>query len=55
MEDNVYKMQLHDVIKINGFEIMRVPGGWVYVAQGATLMPCAAVFVPLNSEFNRRM
>ena len=41
---NIYKMKLHDSIKGTP-EIVRVPGGWIYVFQ------VSAVFVPFDNEF----
>jgi hypothetical protein len=50
---DLYKMKLGDILdKGNGDLVERVPGGWNYIYFNAR-HPCA-VFVPMNSEFNRR-
>lgn len=53
MTVNIYKLELHEKVRFDyGFEVMRVPGGWVYIFtgnfDGATR---DSVFVPFNNEF----
>ena len=56
-EKDLYGMQLHDEICVNmtsldehtggyRYDVIRVPGGWLYVTAEKT-----ATFVPLNNEF----
>ena len=51
MED-IYKMKLHEIIKINEGElynkIIRVPGGWIYYNQKQQAPN--GVFVPFNVD-----
>ncbi len=53
---DIYKMKLHDVIRTDSlYEVLRVPGGFIYTALSADRIPVptASVFVPMNSEFRR--
>ena len=46
---NIYELELHEWRDTNNaLSILRVPGGWIYYANGH---PC---FVPLNTEFMPR-
>jgi hypothetical protein len=53
--DDIYQMKLHDVVNQNNtyyyFEIIRVPGGWVYRIQEKITGKESMVFVPYNNEF----
>lgn len=54
MEDkNIYDMELHERIFIQsaGFYVVRVPGGWIYIAEFAIHSREEIVFVPFNEEF----
>ena len=65
---DIYKMKLHDVAIHGNTKILRVPGGWIYSesvllakladdpreASRITDVHVSSVFVPMNSEFNRR-
>ena len=44
-------MNLHDVLHIDEFKILRVPGGWIYTPfqyYGTQNLSC---FVPFHNEF----
>lgn len=43
---NIYNMALGDVLKDEGYRILRVAGGWIYHFGGS-----ASTFVPFNNEF----
>lgn len=45
MEKTIYEIKLHESITINGLEIIRVPGGWIY-----SRYPNALVFVPYYND-----
>ena len=40
----IHELKLHDKWWLDGFEVLRVPGGWIYDRKNA------AVFVPYNDE-----
>ena len=42
---NIYNLKLHEECIIDGFRILRVPGGWLYKMGHP-------VFVPFNNEFD---
>lgn len=48
----IYNLKLHESLKIvrDLLEVIRVPGGWIYVghARGNKF----AIFVPFSNEFN---
>ena len=45
MNNELYKMNLGDWIKLSGLEVLRVPGGWIFAT------PNGMCFVPFNNEF----
>ena len=46
MDNILYELQLHQSVdSMQGFQILRVAGGWVYI------FPENSVFVPFNNEF----
>lgn len=54
MENDIYKLKLHECIKITtnnlglyNIYITRVPGGWIYKYDGKDV----GVFIPFNNEF----
>ena len=53
MGHKIYDMKLHE--RIDGFssksEIVRVPGGWLYVWEADHEESTRMVFVPYNNEF----
>lgn len=56
---DLYKMKLHEILYLTTHgDIMhvvhRVPGGWNYIYYDRDRQPSTSVFVPMNSEFNRR-
>jgi len=44
----VYELDLHKSTSLRGWNVMRVPGGWIYDR------PKGSVFVPLTEEGNNR-
>lgn len=49
---NIYKMGLHDIADLNSqVQVLRVPGGWIYIMQTSTIGEFSACFVPFNNEF----
>lgn len=54
--NDLYKMELHEVINYDAFEVHRVPGGWIYRFFQIRKSSCVAspavdsVFVPINDE-----
>jgi len=51
MDKNIYEMKLHESIVIGYYEILRVPGGWVYTHFEEDAKIESSVFVPFNNEF----
>lgn len=52
-EDLLYKMELHDAIKIDSdLWVIRVPGGWIYKHTGFHSESIA--FVPFSSEYQNQ-
>ena len=52
--DEIYKMKLNDVLHTSDYEILRVPGGWVYSRYsetGTDGYSVSACFVPFHNEF----
>jgi hypothetical protein len=50
MDNLLYNMKLHTVLHFNGFTVVRVPGGWIYIYGYDN--DCG-VFVPFNNEFQK--
>jgi len=48
---NIYNLKLHETLSISGFEITRVPGGWIYIKHYVSNTPDLICFVPFNNEF----
>lgn len=48
---NIYDMELHTNININGHNITRVPGGWIY----ATNRQGSDLFIPFDNEFQDQL
>ncbi len=47
-------MALHDSFCFEGFAVLRVPGGWIYITKsenGTGGQDMSACFVPFSSEF----
>lgn len=55
MEKDIFKMELHETLSINGtFTIMRVPGGWIYYSHNMLIdSPEHGVFVPEISKYTK--
>lgn len=54
MMNKLYKMGLHDILYQSDYEILRIPGGWVYTRfseSGAGGSNLSSVFVPFDNEF----
>jgi hypothetical protein len=55
---DLYKMNLHEKIFVESYEVLRVPGGWIYTTKekksAHVSEALTSVFVPMNSEFNWR-
>ena len=54
----LYKMELHETINYDDFEVYRVPGGWVYRffqdprSCAIKAPPVDSVFVPWSREYD---
>ena len=51
--DKLYGMKLHDILHQGDYDILRVPGGWVYTRfsdTGAGGYSQSGVFVPFNND-----
>lgn len=63
MAINIYSLKLHEAVDVNGLQILRVPGGWIYSRlewnqpanpnQPGEWILRYPVFVPWNSEYQR--
>ena len=57
MEKTIYDLNLHEKMEEKGFQIIRVPGGWLYFNETAhvgisgTQRTATSTFVPYNDEF----
>jgi len=52
IEDNIYTLILNETVLINGFNITRVPGGWIYQKTNPfNDASSPLVFIPYNEEF----
>ena len=51
MNNNIYNMSLHEIIKIGNISITRVAGGWIYEIPRGNAKRVTSVFVPFNNEF----
>ena len=54
MTEDIYKMALHDNLENKYQDIVRVPGGWVYVFyadSGTGGYNVSSCFVPYSEEF----
>ena len=50
--DLIYKMELHDALQFDDYEMLRVPGGWIYTRfteTGTGGYSCTSCFV--RNEF----
>jgi hypothetical protein len=52
MDKNIYEMKLHEKLYFDDFEVMRVPGGWIYYYIGFD--KDFGIFVPYNNEYDNR-
>lgn len=51
INNDIYKMKLHDRVWL-GFDILRVPGGWIYSDyNNETDTMYNSIFIPYNNEF----
>ena len=57
-EKDIYKLNLHETVRVGKSTVMRVPGGWIYSYSKETnaygtgvALSTRAVFVPFNNEF----
>lgn len=53
MEKNIYNLKLHEKIKFDQIEIIRVPGGWIYNHQRTQVNIENPCFVPFHEEFKK--
>ena len=51
-EINIYAMKLHDWEISEKFEVLRVPGGWIYTIFAKE---CTSVFVPLSEDIHSKL
>lgn len=47
--EELYNMKLHDTIDTGVYDILRVPGGWLYTLFGDKTT--TTTFIPFNNEF----
>jgi hypothetical protein len=45
----IHELELHDKWWVEGYEVLRVPGGWIYEKKNGT------VFVPYNDEGSKNI
>ena len=53
-QKSIYDLELHETLKIQDYDVIRVPGGWVYRVDPQYYKEGSdgiAVFVPYNKEF----
>lgn len=50
--EQLYTMNLGEIIKMAYWEITRVPGGWIFQCGNSDAI--SSVFVPYDSEFDQR-
>lgn len=50
-EIDIYKMQLHEIVQVEGMQIFRVAGGWIYDFIEYNGYQASTIFIPFNNEF----
>jgi len=67
MTNDIFKLKLHKVITVGQWDILRVPGGWIYThsnyneitydyKQGSeTVMSTHSIFVPYSDAVKREL
>lgn len=49
---DIYKMKLHQITPLSSqVQVIRVPGGWIYIIQTIMTGEFSTCFVPFNNEF----
>lgn len=50
---DIYKLELHKIARFDSgqIQIVRVPGGWIYIFQGVGTGEFSTCFVSFNNEF----
>lgn len=51
---NIYDLKLHETLSISGFEITRVPGGWIYIKHYVSNAPNLICFVPFDNDLQEQ-
>ena len=52
--DEIYTINLHERLNFGDYELVRVPGGWIYTRfsdSGTGGYHTSSVFIPFNNEF----
>lgn len=50
--EDIYSMQLHDILRFPDFTVMRVAGGWIYRTWDYEKQNYSdGIYVPSNDEF----
>jgi hypothetical protein len=49
---SIYELAFSESERIGNYEVMRVPGGWIFLHYGGSGK--CAVFVPFHNEFDDR-
>jgi hypothetical protein len=49
-EDDIFNMNLHEILHTDWYEILRVPGGWVYTIMSKGSDDLSSCFVPYSAQ-----
>lgn len=47
----IYELDLHETVKIRGYQVTRIAGGWIYTRLHNDWKILTSTFVPYNEEF----
>jgi hypothetical protein len=50
-DEPLYKMRFAELLCVHNYEVMRVPGGWIFTRFHEDSL--SSVFVPFHNEFQR--
>jgi len=49
-KDEIFSMKLHEVLHTDWYEIIRVPGGWIYTRMVQDEGDVSSCFVPYSTQ-----